>query len=101
MDVMYPSEAEAFRSKIRAFLAEHLPADWQGVGALGADGAREFADRWRKVLRENNLLAVSWPAAYGGGGLSPLEQVVLAEEFTRAGVPMQGRNDGFGITMLG
>jgi len=101
MDVMYPSEAEAFRSKIRAFLAEHLPADWQGVGALGAEGAREFADRWRKVLRANNLLAVSWPAAYGGGGLSPLEQVVLAEEFTRAGVPMQGRNDGFGITMLG
>ncbi|WP_411791499.1 acyl-CoA dehydrogenase family protein, partial [Escherichia coli] len=28
---------------------------------------------------------MSWPTEYGGGGLSPMEQVVLAEEFARAG----------------
>ena len=31
----------------------------------------------------------------------PLESVVLAEEFARAGVPTGGPNDGFGIGMLG
>ena len=28
---------------------------------------------------QNHLLAASWPSEYGGGGLSPLEQVVLVE----------------------
>jgi alkylation response protein AidB-like acyl-CoA dehydrogenase len=101
MDVGYPPEAEAFREKTQAFLAEHLPANWKGVGALDHDGAHKFFGEWRNILRDNKLLAVSWPSEYGGGGLSPIEQVVLAEEFTRAGVPMQGKNDGFGITMLG
>ena len=101
MDVTYPPEAEAFREKIQAFLAEHLPANWKGIGALGGDASHEFAKEWRNTLRDNNLLAVSWPAEVGGGGLSPIEQVVLAEEFARAGVPTQGPNDGFSITMLG
>ena len=101
MDMTYPPEAQAFREKIQAFLAEHLPANWKGVGALGPDESHRFFSEWRQTLRSNNLLAVSWPAAYGGGGLSSIEQVVIAEEFTRAGVPMQGKNDGFGISMLG
>jgi alkylation response protein AidB-like acyl-CoA dehydrogenase len=101
MDMIYPPEAEAFRARIKAFLGENLPTGWKGVGALGHDEAFDFYGTWRKTLRENKLLAVSWPSEYGGGGLSPIEQVVLAEEFTRAGVPMQGKNDGFGITMLG
>jgi alkylation response protein AidB-like acyl-CoA dehydrogenase len=33
--------------------------------------------------------------------LSALEQVILAEEFAKAGVPTGGSNDGFGIQMLG
>ena len=52
-------------------------------------------------LYENGLLAPSWPQQYGGGGLTPLEQVVVAEEFYRAGVPTGGPHDGFGIQMVG
>jgi alkylation response protein AidB-like acyl-CoA dehydrogenase len=33
--------------------------------------------------------------------MSALEQVIVAEEFAKAGVPTGGPNDGFGITMLG
>ncbi len=33
--------------------------------------------------------------------MSALEQVILAEEFAKAGVPMGGPNDGFGMGMLG
>ena len=43
MDVEYPAEAEAFRTRIRAFLAEHLPAGWSGGGALPPDARRAFA----------------------------------------------------------
>ena len=56
---------------------------------------------WRQVLHANRYLAAAWPAEYGGGGLSELEQVILAEEFNKAGVPTGGSNDAFSIQMLG
>ena len=101
MDPHYPPEAEAYRDKIRAFLGEHLPAGWKGIGGLDHEAARVFTEEWRATLYDNGLLAASWPRQYGGGGLSPLEQVVMAEEFYRAGVPTGGPNDGFGIVMVG
>jgi alkylation response protein AidB-like acyl-CoA dehydrogenase len=101
VDPHYPPEAEQYREKIRAFLAEHLPAGWKGIGALDHDAARGFTTEWRATLYEQGLLAPSWPTEYGGAGLSPLEQVVVAEEFYRAGVPTGGPNDDFSIQMVG
>jgi len=101
MDIRYPPEAEAYREKVQAFLAEHLPADWKGMGALQGEAYDAFVAGWRKTLAEHNYLAVSWPREYGGAGLTPLEQVVLAEEFTRAGVPQGSPNDVFSIQMIG
>jgi alkylation response protein AidB-like acyl-CoA dehydrogenase len=101
MDLTYPPEADTYREKVRAFLAEHLPADWKGIGALSHADAEAFTQSWRKILSENGYLAVSWPKEVGGAGLSSLESVILAEEFARAGVPTGGPNDGFGISMLG
>ncbi len=101
MDITYPPEAEAFRGGVRAFLGENLPAGWTGLGGL-PDGEREtFRESWRRTLADNQMLAVSWPKEYGGAGLSLVEQVVLAEEFARAGAPQGNENDGFGIGMLG
>lgn len=101
MDLTYPAETEAFRVRVKEFLAEHLPAGWAGMGAL-AEGEREgFAKRWRQTLLENGLLGVTVPCEYGGGGLSHLEQAVLTEEFVRAGVPVLPlRNDNFGFNLL-
>ncbi len=101
MQPTYAPEAEAFREKILAFLAEHLPPSWKGAGRLDGDDLRRFALEWRQILHANGLLALGWPKEYGGGGLSPLEQVIVAEEFTKAGVPLGVANDVFGITMLG
>ena len=102
MDVRYPPEAEAYREKVQAFLAEHLPAHWKGVGALAhGEEYDRFLDEWRAILHEHGYLAVAWPQEYGGGGLSPLEQVIVAEEFAKAGVPSGGNNDVFGIQMVG
>ena len=101
MDIDYPPDAHAFRDQIRAFLAQHLPEDWSGAGALPADEREELSRWWRKILADSGLVAVSWPKEYGGGGLSAIEQVVLAEEFARAGAPERPENDGFGIDLLG
>ncbi|MEL7207973.1 MAG: acyl-CoA dehydrogenase family protein, partial [Actinomycetota bacterium] len=90
-----------FREKIQAFLAEHLPSDWEGMGALSPDERAEFIAQWRPKLAANNLLAVAWPTEFGGGGLSLLERTVVTEEFAKAGVPSGNDNDIFSIGMLG
>ena len=101
MEPTYSDEAEAYREKIQAFLAEHLPAGWEGIGALSAPEAARFRAEWRSTLAANHLLAASWPVEYGGAGLTALEQVILAEEFYKAGVPVGSDNDVFGIQMVG
>jgi alkylation response protein AidB-like acyl-CoA dehydrogenase len=101
VDPHYPPEAEEYREKVRAFLGEHLPSDWKGIGALDHEAARRFTTEWRATLHQQGLLAPSWPKKYGGAGLTPLEQVIVAEEFYRAGVPTGGPNDDFSIQMVG
>jgi alkylation response protein AidB-like acyl-CoA dehydrogenase len=101
MEPTYAAEAEAYREKVQAFLAEHLPADWGGIGTLEGEALERFTREWRTTLYENGLLAQSWPQEYGGAGLSALESVIVAEEFAKAGVPSGGHNDVFGIQMLG
>jgi alkylation response protein AidB-like acyl-CoA dehydrogenase len=101
MNPTYGPDAEAYREKVHAFLAEKLPSDWAGIGKLEGDAIGEFVTWWRHVLYESGYLAPGWPTEYGGGGLSALEQVIIAEEFAKAGVPTGGPNDVFGIQMLG
>jgi alkylation response protein AidB-like acyl-CoA dehydrogenase len=101
VDIRYPPEAEAFRLRIRSFLQDNLPADWHGVGALDRPEAEAFTAAWRRVLHQNGLLGLSWPREYGGAGLSKVEHVVLAEEFTRVGVPVYSTSDTFSIKMVG
>ena len=88
MNPTYSPEAEAYREKVQAFLAEKLPSNWKGMGALEGDELTRFVTEWRKVLYEADYLAPGWPVEYGGAGLSATEQVILAEEFAKAGVPV-------------
>ena len=101
MNTRVSPEAEQFRTKVRQFLDAELPDGWAGVGELDHEQAEVFAKRWRTALAEHGFLATSWPTEYGGAGLTELEQVVLAEEFARVGVPTGTMNDLFSITMIG
>ena len=40
-----------------------------------------------RCCTRNGLLAPSWPAEYGGGGLTHVETVILVEEFARSAPP--------------
>lgn len=101
MQPTYSADAEAYRQKVQAFLAEKLPSNWGGMGTLEGEALTNFVTEWRGTLYEAGYLAPGWPVEYGGAGLSALEQVILAEEFAKAGVPTGGPNDVFGIQMLG
>ena len=92
MHPTYSAEAEAYREKVQAFLAEHLPPDWQRHRALARGRgarARSPASGGTRSTR-TALLALAWPKEYGGAGLTSLEQVIVAEEFAKAGVPAGG-----------
>ncbi len=94
--------ADDFRAVVRGFLAENLPVDWAGIGAIASHAeADAFVADWRARLAANGLLGITWPVEYGGAGRDKADQVVLVEELARAGVPAMGSNDTFGIKMLG
>jgi len=101
MHPVYPPEAAVYRTKVQAFLAEKLPKNWGGTGQLQGEELEQFVAEWRVVLAAAGYLAPNWPVEYGGAGLTALEQVILAEEFARAGVPGGAPNDVFSIQMLG
>ena len=83
---------EEFRDRVVAFLAAHV----YQAGDAGSD-----PEAWRRTLHDHGFLGIAWPREYGGGGLTQREQVVLAEEFARAGVPTGAPYDNFGIKMVG
>ena len=82
MDLTYPPEAEEFRVVIRRWLTENLPETWGDPDfAMTAEQRKEFNKEWTAKLFGGGWICASWPAEYGGKGLSLLEQVVLNEEF--------------------
>jgi len=100
VDLTYPPEAEAFRREIRSWLEENLPEGWGEPGfSMSREERATFNEGWPRKLHEGGWICASWPSDYGGKGLSLLEQVVLTEEFARAGAPL--RADFFGDTLVG
>ena len=100
MDLSYPPEAELFRKEIRAWLEENLPEGWFDDGfSMTPEERASFNAEWTKKLFAGGWICASWPTEYQGKGLSILEQVVLNEEFVRAGAPL--RADFFGDTLVG
>ena len=89
MDFSYSAEAERFRKELRTWLAANLTDDVVSAGGHpGADPvAFDLLRRWNATMADAGWAAVSWPPAYGGRGASVLEQLVYAEETTRARVP--------------
>jgi alkylation response protein AidB-like acyl-CoA dehydrogenase len=97
MDLRLRPEHEAFRDGIRAFLAEHgrhavrtIPGQRPGPALLA----------WQRLLLEHGYAGRTVPREYGGFGAAPdvMEQHLIVEEFTRAGVPLGIGNQG--ISML-
>src|SRR5690242_6835306 len=100
MDLTYPPEAETFRKEIRSWLEDNLPAGWFDDGfRMTPDEKTAWQEEWTERLFEGGWICASWPKEYGGKGLSTMENVVLAEEFNRAGAPL--RADFFGDTLVG
>ena len=92
MDFEYTKEEEAFRSEVKAFLAENLvPKSEQNA---------EFLADWLKKVRQKRWVGFSWPEEVGGGDGTIMQQVILKEEMAKAKAPPLG-TDWMGIAWVG
>ncbi|EUA13684.1 acyl-CoA dehydrogenase, N-terminal domain protein [Mycobacterium xenopi 4042] len=81
---------ERFRNELRTWLAANLTDDVVAAGPRSGrdDAAFEMLRAWNATLADAGWAAVSWPRQYGGRGATVLEQLVYAEETTRARAPV-------------
>jgi alkylation response protein AidB-like acyl-CoA dehydrogenase len=92
VDLSYTPAEEAFRARVRAWLAAHVPSR-----QARDDPAR--MRRWHRDLHAAGLIGSAWPKEYGGGGLTPLEQAILQEELARSDAPPA--TGGMGVLWVG
>ncbi|BBY19638.1 acyl-CoA dehydrogenase family protein [Mycolicibacterium litorale] len=76
-----------FRSEVRAWCAEHIPADWRQrqTGVTDEEFVR-FQKAWFAELHSAGYAVPHWPAEWGGG-LSVAEQIVLYQELAAHDAP--------------
>src|ERR1700754_3853174 len=89
VDFSYPAEVEQFRKELRTWLSANLTDQVKAADRQrGRDpGAFETLRAWDATVADAGWGAVSWPQDYGGRGATVLEQLVYAEEMTRARAP--------------
>ena len=101
-------ELAAFRADTRAWLEANCPPEMRQPMTSEEDvcwGGRKFRFKspaqqvWLQRMAQRGWTVPTWPRAYGGGGLSPLQGKVLAQEM-RA-LNCRSPLNSFGIWMLG
>ena len=102
------TDLDTFRRDTRAWLEANAPASmrtplgeheepcWGGRNPIFSS---PDVKRWLEVMAARGWTAPTWPAAYGGGGLSRDEARVLAQEM--AALRLRPPLVGFGLTMIG
>jgi len=76
-------EDKTFRRKTRKWLEENLPRE-KARTHFGLHHDRD----WQRIVAKGGYLGPHWRREDGGMGLSPLQEVIMIEEWARAGAPM-------------
>lgn len=81
------SELDEFRTRVRRWCAEHVPADWRAAQTgVGDDEFVAFQKSWFAELHAAGFAVPHWPAEWGGG-MSAAEQIVLYQELAAHDAP--------------
>jgi alkylation response protein AidB-like acyl-CoA dehydrogenase len=92
MDFDWDLQQQAFRSTVRAFLAAHLPSDWESLAhGPGSESQSAFSKRFCAQLAAAELLVPHWPKRWGGRDADAWSAFILAEEMWEAGEPRGGQ----------
>lgn len=89
MDLAFTPEDLAFRSEVRAFIAEHFDEDMRHQLANSKNGymSKEAHIRWQKALHTRGWAATNWPKEYGGAGFTAAQKYLFELEMSAAGAP--------------
>ncbi len=101
MDFHDNPEEAAFRTEVRDFIENELPASAKDSELFERGmyrGAFERLKDVRQKLASRGWIAPAWPKEYGGAGLSVMQQFIMNEEFAENRVPPVG---GMGVSMVG
>ena len=85
MDLDLTADELAFRDEVRTWLRENVPREPRPT-----DGPemRPYDLAWQAKQYEGGWAGISWPRAYGGRGLSLVQQMIWHEEYALAGAPL-------------
>jgi alkylation response protein AidB-like acyl-CoA dehydrogenase len=103
VDLRFSPEDEEFRAEVAAWLGDHLVGEFAALGGRGGPGREhegfEVRLAWERELGRAGWIGLGWPVAHGGRGATLVQQVIFAEEYSRAGAP--GRVNHMGENLLG
>ena len=93
MNFDWTDNEQAFRQRLKDFLAATLPDGWERFSQHGpaSPDLTRYAETFCGKLAEEGLLIPHWPKEIGGDGLDPWHQTILAEEMWIAGEPRGGQ----------
>jgi alkylation response protein AidB-like acyl-CoA dehydrogenase len=84
VNLSYSEADREFRARARAWLATNVP---KAARPSAGPASSRFDRDWQRRLFDHGWAGVAWPKAYGGLGLTGLQQVIWYEELARAKAP--------------
>ncbi len=89
MEFAWTDEQDAYRARLRSFIAGSLPPDWSAKSNFdpGSPYVVDFAREFCPALAQNGLLIPHWAREHGGGGADPWFHWILGEEMFAVGEP--------------
>jgi alkylation response protein AidB-like acyl-CoA dehydrogenase len=94
MDLSHTPEQLAFAAEARAWLAANLelPGPFADL-----DEEIDWGRRWQARLAEGRWVGLSWPAAHGGRGATPVEVALFNLEYARSRAPQPVNRVGLNL----
>jgi alkylation response protein AidB-like acyl-CoA dehydrogenase len=86
----FGAKGNEFRHEVRAWLAEHWPAERRAAYEADPRTHREHDASFARELGATGWLALTWPKKFGGLERSAYELLALMEELNRANAPRAG-----------
>jgi len=101
----WTEQQNAFRARVRDFIARELPEDFEHLsrGGPASKEVTEFSMSFCGKAAKEGLLVPHWPVEWGGAGATAYEHFILGEEMWAAGEPRGGQYmsvNWIGVTIL-
>jgi alkylation response protein AidB-like acyl-CoA dehydrogenase len=85
MDFNDTPEEAAYRQQVRAWLDVNAPKRREGSDPEGGD-SMAASKAWQAKKAAAGYACITWPKEWGGGGGSPINQVIFNQEEAKSGV---------------